>query len=85
MGRSTNRQTDARRPVDEITEREWQVIAGVKQGMTNREIGRSLDPPIPEQSVKNRMRSILLKVGVTNRVELALWAITHGQGASDSH
>ena len=63
------------RPVDTLTRREKNVIACLVQGFPNREISRRLS--IAEQTVKNHLRSIFDKVGVSDRLELVLYALHH--------
>jgi two-component system, NarL family, nitrate/nitrite response regulator NarL len=62
-----------RRPADTLTGRERMTISYLVQGWRNREIGRQLS--ITEQTVKNHLRSIYDKVGVSDRLELVLYAI----------
>ena len=62
-----------RRPVDTLTRRERSIIACLIQGWRNREIAQQLH--ITEQTVKNHLRAIYDKVGVSDRLELALYAI----------
>jgi len=62
-----------RRPADTLTGRERTIISYLIQGWRNREIGRQLS--ITEQTVKNHLRSIYDKVGVSDRLELVLYAI----------
>jgi DNA-binding NarL/FixJ family response regulator len=45
------------------------------QGFPNREISQCLS--IAEQTVKNHLRSIFDKVGVSDRLELVLYALHH--------
>jgi DNA-binding NarL/FixJ family response regulator len=61
------------RPADTLTARERTIISYLVQGWRNREIGEQLS--ISEQTVKNHLRSIYNKVGVSDRLELALYAI----------
>jgi two-component system nitrate/nitrite response regulator NarL len=61
------------RPADTLTRREKAIISCLVQGLRNREIGKELN--ITEQTVKNHLRSIYDKVGVSDRLELALYAI----------
>jgi DNA-binding NarL/FixJ family response regulator len=61
------------RPADTLTRREKGVIGCLMQGFPNREIARCLS--IAEQTVKNHLRSIFDKVGVSDRLELVLYAI----------
>jgi DNA-binding NarL/FixJ family response regulator len=63
----------APRPVDTLTRREKSIIACLVQGWRNREIAHHLH--ITEQTVKNYLRAIYDKVGVSDRLELALYAI----------
>ncbi len=52
-------------------ERERQVIALVAQGLKNREVAEAIGTT--EHVVKNYLRAIYDKLGLWNRVELALW------------
>jgi two-component system nitrate/nitrite response regulator NarL len=61
------------RPVDTLTRREKMVISYLMQGWRNREISTHLS--ISEQTVKNHLRTIYDKVGVSDRLELVLYAI----------
>jgi DNA-binding NarL/FixJ family response regulator len=61
------------RPVDTLTQREKTIISYLMQGWRNREIAEHLS--ITEQTVKNHLRSIYDKVGVSDRLELVLYAI----------
>jgi two-component system, NarL family, nitrate/nitrite response regulator NarL len=63
------------RPVETLTHREKTIISYLMQGFHNREISTHLS--ITEQTVKNHLRSIYDKVGVSDRLELALYAIHH--------
>jgi DNA-binding NarL/FixJ family response regulator len=61
------------RPVDTLTHREKTIICCLMEGLHNREIGTHLS--ISEQTVKNHLRSVFDKVGVSDRLELVLYAI----------
>jgi DNA-binding NarL/FixJ family response regulator len=61
------------RPVDTLTRREKTIISYLMQGWRNREISSHLS--ISEQTVKNHLRTIYDKVGVSDRLELVLYAI----------
>ena len=52
----------------------------VAEGLTNREIGHELK--VKEDTVKKSLLRIYDKVGVSNRVELVLYALSHQQGRS---
>jgi two-component system nitrate/nitrite response regulator NarL len=58
-----------------LTVRELDVVAAIVSGFTNREIAQKFS--ISEQTVKHHLRNIFDKVGVSNRLELALFAINH--------
>jgi len=53
------------------SEREQRVIELVAQGMKNREVAEAIGTT--EHVVKNYLRVIYDKLGLWNRVELALW------------
>jgi DNA-binding NarL/FixJ family response regulator len=59
-------------PADTLTTRELRVIAGVVEGRTNRDIAGELG--VSEQTVKNHLTHIFDKLGVSSRLELALYA-----------
>jgi DNA-binding NarL/FixJ family response regulator len=63
------------RPVQTLTEREKVVIGCLMQGFRNRDVAQYLT--IAEQTVKNHLRAIFDKVGVSDRLELVLYAIHH--------
>ncbi len=62
-----------RRPVDTLTRREKTIISYLMLGWRNKEIGSHL--AISEQTVKNHLRTVYDKVGVSDRLELVLYAI----------
>jgi DNA-binding NarL/FixJ family response regulator len=66
-------QKPSRRPADTLTRREKAVIACLMQGFPNREIARCLS--MAEQTVKNHLRAVFDKLGVSDRLELVLYAI----------
>lgn len=59
-----------------LTKRERQIVARVARGRTNREVSSELN--IGEQTVKNHLSGIFEKLGVRNRLELALLAVARG-------
>jgi two-component system, NarL family, nitrate/nitrite response regulator NarL len=59
-----------------LSDREKEIVQLVAQGFRNREIGEKLF--ISEQTVKNHIHNIFDKIGVSDRLELALYAIHHG-------
>ncbi len=62
-------------PASRVTRRELQVIAAIVEGASNREIGETFG--LSEQTVKNHLSNIFDKLGVSNRLELALYAVHH--------
>jgi len=58
-----------------LTDRERQVVHLVCQGLRNKEIADKLF--ISEQTVKNHLHNIFDKLGVSDRLELALYALHH--------
>ncbi len=60
------------RPIDDLTKREEDILKGVANGLSNREIGERLN--IQEKTVKHYMTTILSKLQARNRVEAALIA-----------
>jgi DNA-binding NarL/FixJ family response regulator len=62
-------------PASRLTRRERQVIGAVVEGAANKDIGKSLG--LSEQTVKNHMSNIFDKLGVSNRLELALYTVHH--------
>jgi DNA-binding NarL/FixJ family response regulator len=58
-----------------LTARELDVVGSIVSGFTNKEIAEKFS--ISEQTVKHHLRNIFDKVGVSNRLELALFAINH--------
>ena len=59
-----------------LTHRELEVLLTVVEGCTNKEIASKFK--ISEQTVKHHLTRIYEKTGVTNRLELALFAINKG-------
>jgi two-component system nitrate/nitrite response regulator NarL len=58
-----------------ITQREQEVIVAVVNGYMNKDIARSYAVSI--QTVKHHLTNIYDKLGVSNRLELALFAVNH--------
>ena len=64
-----------------LTAREWEVLALIGEGLSNRLIARRLG--IAEKTVKAHLTSIFSHIGVTDRVQAALWWSRHS-GPDDS-
>lgn len=63
-------------PLNELTDREREVLRLVAEGLTNREIGERLY--LAEKTVKHHMTNVLGKLHVRSRVEAALIAARRG-------
>lgn len=61
--------------VEDLTEREREILKLVAQGASNRQIGETLF--ITEGTVKNHMSNILSKLGLRDRTQAALYAKEH--------
>ncbi len=64
-------------PLDPLTPREEEVLMAVARGRTNAEIGDELH--ISLSTVKSHLASLMAKLAVRNRVEIALWAYQTGR------
>ncbi len=60
----------------QLTQREREVLAQIARGRSNREIARALY--LSEKTVKAHVSSILMKLGVQDRTQAALYAVRHG-------
>ncbi len=58
-----------------LSRRELQVMALVAKGQSNREIGAQLN--LSEGTVRNYVSSIMEKLGLRNRIEIATYALEH--------
>lgn len=63
-----------------LTPREEQTVSLVTEGLNNREIAQELS--LKENTVKKSLLRIYDKLGVSNRVELVLYALSHWQERS---
>ena len=59
----------------DLSDREMDVLAEVARGKTNAEIGGILN--LSEKTVRNYVSTMLEKLGLSNRIELALYAVEH--------
>lgn len=66
---------DDRRPTDELTSREREVVDLLVRGMTNKDIAQTLFLSV--RTVEAHLRSIYVKLDVRSRTEAVLWAIEH--------
>jgi DNA-binding NarL/FixJ family response regulator len=58
-----------------LTKRELEITSTVVSGLSNREIARKLS--LSEDTVKHHLTNIFNKMGASNRLELALFAVHH--------
>jgi DNA-binding NarL/FixJ family response regulator len=72
---SASSESGARSETPLLSDREMEVVQLVAQGFQNKEIGEKLF--ISVQTVKNHLHNIFDKVGVSDRLELMLYAIHH--------
>jgi DNA-binding NarL/FixJ family response regulator len=62
---------------DTLTAREREVLAGIADGKSNREIARLLR--VSEKTVKAHVSAVLAKLGVQDRTQAAVYAVRHGK------
>ena len=62
-------------PGPQLTAREREVLEQIAAGRSNREIAKSLK--LAEKTVKTHVSNILMKLGVADRTQAALWAVRH--------
>ena len=65
-----------RRPIDDLTQRERDVLTLVGRGLSNKQIAWRLG--ISEKTVKAHLGSVFDRLGVQDRTQAALWAQRHG-------
>lgn len=78
--RLLSRVREAERKADEdafrdLSDRELDVLAEVARGKTNAEIGKILN--LSEKTVRNYLSTVLEKLHLSNRIELATYAVEH--------
>jgi DNA-binding NarL/FixJ family response regulator len=61
-----------------LTGREREVLAEIARGRSNREIARSLS--LAEKTVKTHVSNVLMKLGVADRTQAAIFAVRNGAG-----
>lgn len=72
------RQTERDRQIAafrDLTDREMEVLAEVARGKSNAEIAHTLS--LSEKTVRNHVSVVLSKLGLTNRIEAATYAVRH--------
>lgn len=76
MKRALRRRQEQEQTEIPLTNREVQVLRHLGLGLSNREIGLSLDISI--ETVKEHVQNILRKLDVHDRTQAAVWAIRRG-------
>lgn len=69
-----------RRPAEQLSAREREVLGLVVKGLSNKQIAWRLD--IRERTVKAHLTSVFQRIGVADRTQAALWAQQHGLAGS---
>lgn len=69
-------------PVDQLTERETEVLKMVAKGMSYKQIAERL--VLSHRTVQNHVQNTLRKLQMNNRVQLTRWAIEHGLDDDDT-
>ncbi len=67
--------------IDPLSERELEVIRGIIQGLKNNEIAETLF--ISTETVKSHVSNAIQKLGVKDRTQAAVYALTHGLVEAD--
>lgn len=67
--------------VEEISKTEWRVIQQIGYGKSNKEIAAALN--LSEGTVRNSLSSILSKLNLRDRTQLAIWAVQTGATTRD--
>lgn len=66
---------------DRLTPREREIMSWLARGASNKEMARSLD--LAESTVKIHVQNILKKLGLSSRVQAAVYAVEHGLAGDD--
>ncbi|MCA1246095.1 response regulator transcription factor [Massilia sp. MS-15] len=67
--------------LDKLTPREREILACLARGESNKLIARVLD--LAESTVKIHVQNVLRKLGLTSRVQAAVFAVENGLGAGN--
>lgn len=71
-----NKNKEEKSPLDELTNRERDVLREIANGKSNKEIASSLF--ITEKTVKTHVSNVLAKLNLSDRTQAALFAVRHG-------
>lgn len=72
----TNKSHDERKPIDDLTNRELDVLKEIAKGKSNKEIAAALF--ITEKTVKSHVSNLLSKLQLADRTQAALYAVKNG-------
>ena len=64
--------------VDDLTKTEWKIIEEVGNGSSNKEISETL--ALSEGTVRNYLSTILNKLDLRDRTQLAIWVVQSMMG-----
>jgi len=67
--------------LDRLTPREREILACLARGESNKSIARVLE--LAESTVKIHVQNILKKLGLSSRVQAAVFAVEHGMSSSE--
>ncbi len=68
-------------PTPPLTAREREVLVEIARGRSNREIAKALS--LAEKTVKTHVSNVLMKLGVADRTQAAIFAMRHGYADPD--
>jgi NarL family two-component system response regulator LiaR len=74
--REVRQATTRRRPLDQLSPRELEVLAALARGRSNRQIAKALG--IGEETVKAHVSSILAKLQLADRTQAAIFGLQQG-------
>lgn len=77
-GAARSDEGDVHRPSSALTQRETDILSLLAEGRSNRDISRALF--LSEKTVKAHLAAIFRKLGVTNRTQAAMAAVSMGIG-----